>query len=128
MEQCKILLVEDDEVILNLLKEILENNSYHVECAHNGQEALEILRNSDQLPSLILLDLMMPLMDGFQFMREQTKDDKIRSIPVVAMSADSQIKEKLRGTTAQGYFKKPVKISTLLETIEHHCARTPKSN
>ena len=116
-----ILLVEDDEVILSLLKELLENANYSVDCAQNGAEALHLLRSKAQLPSLILLDLMMPVMDGFQFMEAQSQDASLNQIPVVAMSADSQIKERLRNTPAKEYFRKPLKIASVLETVGRYC-------
>lgn len=116
----RILLVEDDEVILSLLKELLERKNYAVACATNGQEALAYLRSAAALPAVILLDLMMPVMDGFEFMKEQSADEYLKQIPVIAMSADSQIKERLRNTTAREYFKKPVKIEHVLKTIAHY--------
>ena len=116
----QILLVEDDEVILHLLKELLEGAGYQVASAGNGQEALGFLRSGADRPSIILLDLMMPVMDGFEFMSAQKEDPALAKIPVIAMSADNQIKEKLRETTACDYFKKPAKIATILELIEHY--------
>lgn len=117
-----ILLVEDDEVILSLLKELLENHNYLVDCAHNGVQALRSLRDNPDLHSLILLDLMMPIMNGLQFIEEQSKDSAIRSIPVIAMSADNQLKNRLSGPNIVGYFTKPIKIDFLIETIHRHCS------
>jgi len=113
-----ILIIEDDEVILSLLKELLESENYYISTAENGEIALELLSEKKPKPDLILLDLMMPVMNGFQFMKKQSEDPEIKNIPVVVMSADSQIKEKLRDTTAVTFFRKPVKIATIIEIIE----------
>jgi CheY-like chemotaxis protein len=116
-----ILIIEDDEVILSLLKELLESENYYISTAENGETALALLSEkikTKSKPDLILLDLMMPVMNGFQFMKKQSEDPEIKNIPVVVMSADSQIKEKLRNTTAVTFFRKPVKIATIIEIIE----------
>lgn len=117
----KILLIEDDEVIASLLKELLESASYEVEVAADGQDALtQLVTRITPAPSLILLDLMMPKMDGFQFMTALNQNEFFNKIPIIAMSADSQIKEKLRNTMASTYIKKPLKISALLEVVREY--------
>lgn len=113
-----ILIIEDDEVILSLLKELLESENYYISTADNGEMAFVVLAKEKSKPDLILLDLMMPVMNGFQFMKKQSEDPELKNIPVVVMSADSQIKEKLRNTTAITFFRKPVKIATIIEIIE----------
>lgn len=117
----QIFLIEDDEVISSLLKEILEGASYHVVTATDGQDALAQLeaRQADP-PALILLDLMMPKMDGFQFMSALSLHEAFKDIPIIAMSADSQIKQKLHNTMASTYVKKPLKISALLEVVREY--------
>ncbi len=112
-----ILIIEDDHVISASLKEVLEENDYQVLTAPNGLEALKLLKTSDH-PSLILLDLMMPIMDGFQFRENQLADHLIKHIPVVVMSADGHVAEKKAKTSAQAYLKKPLDIYDLLELIE----------
>lgn len=113
-----VLIIEDDEVISSLLQEFLESENFRVASAVNGEEGLSLLSSTEDLPTVILLDLMMPVMDGFQFMKAQAKNETLKNIPVIAMSADNQIKEKLQGSTAKAYFKKPVNIMKLLESID----------
>ena len=115
-----VLIVEDDEVISGLLRELLESERCQVQCAQNGAEALALLRSQRRFPGLILLDLMMPVMDGFEFMNEKQKDIALSKIPVIVMSADSQLKDKLSTAMIQGYFKKPVKIDVLMEAVDRH--------
>lgn len=117
---CNILLVEDDRDILEAMQDLLETEGHLVQCATNGQEALDLLRKSIH-PKLILLDLMMPIKDGFQFRKEQIQDPNLAHIPVVIMSADGQIEKKLHQIGAHEYLKKPVDIDIVLETVKRYC-------
>jgi CheY-like chemotaxis protein len=83
----KILVVEDERGQREALAEVLSRLGYEVQCAANGSEALELMRHSESLPGLILLDLMMPVMDGWQFRAEQRKDRILADVPVVVLSA-----------------------------------------
>jgi CheY-like chemotaxis protein len=115
-----VLVVEDDADIREALSQILEFEGYHVVCAANGQEALSYLKDSEK-PGLILLDLMMPVMDGWQFRAEQQKDNKISDVPVIIVSADGRVYQKAAAIGAAGYLRKPVELETLLTAVEKHC-------
>jgi CheY-like chemotaxis protein len=122
MEQKKtkhILVIEDARDLQLLLGRLLEREGYTVSHAYNGQEALNLLRSSAmEPPSLILLDIMMPVMDGLQFRQEQQKDPLLASIPVIAMTAFANPEgwaQKLGVTTL---LKKPVSADVLLDLIE----------
>ena len=112
-----ILVVDDDADIRDALSSLLEELGYETLCAANGREALERLRRPDaKPPGLILLDLMMPVMDGFQFIREQRKDPDLAAIPVVVVTAGSE-------NAVQGVLevlKKPVRAERLLDSVEQH--------
>lgn len=113
-----ILVVEDDFDIRDTLAQILEAEGYIVSGAANGLEALELLRRDGAgAPALILLDLMMPVMNGWQFRAEQLQDPKLASIPVVVISADASVHQKAASIEAAGFLKKPVQLDTLLETV-----------
>jgi CheY-like chemotaxis protein len=112
-----VLLVEDDQTISESIQDFLEGYDFTVLCAHNGAEALDFLKSPPR-PSLILLDLMMPVMDGFEFRSAQLADPEIQDIPVVIMSADGHVAEKKVRTSALEYLKKPVDIFHLLETVK----------
>ena len=114
----KLLIVEDDADIANNLKVLLEEEGYRVHIAQNGKLALDILRTAHCLPSLILLDLMMPIMDGFEFRREQLSDPKLASIRVVIMSADGHVAEKLAITSADAYLTKPFEMEKIINVVE----------
>ena len=85
----KILIVEDDRHELRALSEFLERKGYSVIEAQNGREALDDLRNGAAV-SLVLLDLSMPVMDGWEFLKRQNNDPAIADIPVVALTASPQ--------------------------------------
>jgi CheY-like chemotaxis protein len=112
-----ILLVEDDQDALEALGELLESRGYTVLSARNGAEALQVLGRSS-LPRLIVLDLLMPTMDGWEFRNRQKCDPRIADIPVVVVSASSATKP----IDADSILRKPVDIDRLLETVAKHCA------
>jgi two-component system response regulator MprA len=118
-DPCTILLVDDDTDIRETYGEILEDQGYQVVMARDGLEALEYLENAAPLPDLILLDLMMPRMDGPQFRQRQRATERFSDIPVVVISAT-----QMRGTTAAqalapvGVLKKPLGLDELIRTVE----------
>jgi DNA-binding response OmpR family regulator len=117
----KVLVIEDDSFIRDSLKELLESEGFAVECAEDGQKGIDLLRKAETLPNLILLDLMMPVKDGFAFRQEQISDPDFASIPVVVMTADSQIESKGMEIGAKNYIKKPVDIDNVVEVVKRSC-------
>jgi CheY-like chemotaxis protein len=111
-----ILVVEDDPDALEAIADLLESHGYAVTTARHGAEALERL-GSSQLPGLIVLDLLMPTMDGWEFRRRQKEDPRIAKIPVVVVSASDAAKP----IDADGVLRKPVDIDRLLQTVAKHC-------
>ena len=114
-----ILIVEDDHDISKYLSMILTSEGYKVTCAENGQEALDFLNQVRALPCLILLDLMMPVMDGLKFREAQTEDSRLSKIPVVVMTAGNQ--EKRTQIQVEAFIQKPLDLDQLLVTIERFC-------
>jgi CheY-like chemotaxis protein len=114
-----VMVVEDDYAIRETLRELLEDEGYHVTPASNGAEALARLR-ADEAPQLILLDLMMPVMDGWEFRRAMEKDPKLSGIPVVLLSADNALAQKACAMHVQGYLTKPFELDQLLTTVERY--------
>lgn len=117
---CSVFIVDDDFGIRDAFREILEEQGYTVASAANGRVALDELRRGGR-PCVILLDLMMPVMDGWQFRAEQQKDPSLAEIPVVVLSADTQVKQKAAFLRAAGYLQKPIEMDTLLATVSHYC-------
>lgn len=112
----RILVVEDDTSIRELLVELLESEGYVVSSAVNGLEGLKILQN-DGNPDLILIDLMMPVMDGYSFRTEQLKNPIWSKIPTVVMSAEANAKEKMKNFNITAFLSKPVELETILKTV-----------
>ncbi len=111
----RILLVEDDEITRGAIKMVLEWEGYRVDCAANGREALDYLHRQGR-PALILLDVMMPVMDGEEFRREQKRDPSLARVPVVVVSA----LEAASRLDAAGHVRKPFQVEELLAAIRQH--------
>jgi CheY-like chemotaxis protein len=119
LEKKKILVVEDDSAIRNALKGVLESHDFEVEVARNGVDALRVLKESETEPNLILLDLMMPEMNGFDFREIQLKDQKIAHIPVILLTANNRYKEFKEKMRAYEFLNKPIEIDDLLFVINN---------
>ncbi len=117
-----ILVVDDDAAIREALAEVLEDEGYQVRSAANGREALQVLRASAAAPAVILLDLMMPVMSGWDFRVAQQQDAALAGIPVVVLSADRDVAAKAAAVRAQGYLPKPVSLDSLLDAVSRYCA------
>jgi len=111
----RLLLVEDEDVLRDSLQPFLEGHGYEVAIAENGRAALRKLE-SVPLPDLILLDLAMPVMNGWEFRLLQKDDPRLGVIPVVALSADASA--QAAAISAQAYLRKPVAPNDLLATID----------
>ena len=111
----RVLVVDDEELLRASLAPVLRGEGYEVSLAENGREALLRLQ-SESLPDVIVLDLRMPIMDGWEFRTIQEDDPKWRLIPVVAMSADGS--PQATAVSAQAHLRKPFETETLLTTIE----------
>jgi len=115
----RILVVEDDTSIRELLVELLESEGYSVASAINGLEGLKFLQ-SEGNPDLILIDLMMPVMDGYSFRTEQLKNPTWSKIPTVVMSAEANAKEKMKNFSITAFLSKPVELDTILKTVARY--------
>ncbi len=114
-----ILVVDDDLDILESVQDALSTEGFHVLTAVNGAEALKVLRSGAR-PAIVLLDLMMPVMNGFEFLEAQAGDPQIASVPVLVVSADASLRVKTAATSATGFVQKPFKLVTILEAIKKH--------
>lgn len=113
-----VLIVEDDLDTREMLGRFLELEGYKVETAENGRRALERL-GSGVGACVILLDLMMPVMDGWQFRQEQIRDASLADIPVIVVSAAGR--ERLEKIHANAYLSKPVDLDELLGCVTQFC-------
>lgn len=127
MQAPYLLLVEDDRDIRESLTELLKDEGYQVASAENGQHALDFLRAASTMPELILLDLMMPVKDGFQFLEEHKQDSKLSSIPIVVMSADGRLGQSTESRSALlaqvQFLRKPLDVVQLLDCVAERVSK-----
>ena len=116
-----VLVVEDDSDIRDAVIEILEAKGYAASGAGHGAEALAKLRTGRQTFCLILLDMMMPVMDGWSFCAEVAKDPALASIPVVVLSAVARNDPRNAAVVAVEHLRKPLDVPKLLATVERYC-------
>jgi len=116
--QC-ILIVEDEVDIRENLKMLLELEGYKVFTAVNGDEGLKVLRTMER-PCLILLDLLMPVMNGMDFLKKKRHEDAIAQIPVCIVSG---VAEKPDMNGVSGFVKKPIDLELLLKFVKFFCAK-----
>ena len=116
----KILIVDDEQDIVESLKFVLEGCSYMCYCAYNGEDGLKLAR--EIMPDLIILDVMMPRINGYKISRLLKFDAKYKNIPIFMLTARSQEEDKLIGeeTGADEYITKPFDINNLLEKVESY--------
>jgi CheY-like chemotaxis protein len=120
VRDCPILIVEDDSDLRDMMSQLLTLEGYLPASAANGREALEYLREG-HAPDLILLDLMMPIMDGWEFRREQERDPELARVPVVVLSALDE--HRAGDLHAQAFLKKPLDFDRLLLLVRQYCTK-----
>jgi CheY-like chemotaxis protein len=113
----RVLVVEDDHDTRVSLRTLLEDEGFDVTTATNGRDALEALRSASSLPGIVILDLRMPIMDGWRLAEVLKSDPALASLPVVAVTAD-------RATPPPNVvevLRKPIKVGRLLQLVEQYC-------
>ena len=126
--QKHVMVVEDDETIRDSLIEFLADKGYATKGAPDGKEALDALAADPVQPCLIVLDLMMPVMDGWTFRAEQMRDPHLSQIPVIVISAYRDLSQQVKDLGLIGYLKKPLDLTKLLAIVEQHCCSTQQAN
>lgn len=116
-EAKRLLIVEDSADYRALLTKLFKKNGYVVDCASNGQEALAHLAGDTPLPNLILLDLMMPVMDGFEFREKQNQESRLAKIPTILMTAHGDLQSARDRLGLLDYVRKPVEMADLLSLV-----------
>src|SRR5690348_4685219 len=117
----RIFVVEDEEMIRESIVEFLGEQGYDAVGAADGQEALDKLDGAHPRPCLILLDLMMPVMDGRSFREHQLQIPELAQIPVVVFSAYQDVAKTAIDLHAVGHLAKPLRLPDLLRTVRRHC-------
>jgi CheY-like chemotaxis protein len=120
-EDPRILVVEDDDDAREAMVALLQMKGYRAVPAGNGKEALDYLHKAP-VPDLIILDLWMPVMDGWQFRAEQIKDPRLKKVPVIVVTALSDRDD----LDANEVIIKPVDVDRLLTSVSQYCRREPR--
>lgn len=114
-----VLIVDDDRDIRETLRDLLELEGFPAITARDGAEALERMRRDR--PCLVLLDLIMPVMDGAEVFRRRAADPDLARVPVAVISAVVDLEHRIAPLEAAGFLEKPVEIERLLELVRRHC-------
>jgi CheY-like chemotaxis protein len=117
-----IMIVEDHTDLRETFRDVLAASGIPSVEACSGAEALALLRERPRKPCLILLDIFMPEVDGWEFRLAQLGDPRLADIPVVLLTAHADAEGAAREMNASGFLKKPVTLDTLISSIERHCA------
>ena len=117
-KRCLVAIVEDDSEFRTMLRELLEEEQYRVIAVANGAEALETLRG-DTIPNVILLDVSMPVMDGFDFLRFRNEDPQLSAVPVVLVTNAKPHERPTIGVN--DVVRKPIDIDEILFAIKRYC-------
>jgi two-component system, sensor histidine kinase and response regulator len=116
--RCLVAIIEDDSEFRNMLRELLEEEQYRVVAVSNGAEALEQLRG-ETIPNVILLDVSMPVMDGFDFLRFRNEDPRLAAVPVVLVTNAKPHERPTIGVN--DVVRKPIDIDEILFAIKRYC-------
>ncbi len=114
----KILVVDDDPTVVHLIQSRMEVNGYEVISASDGEEGLKFVR--DYEPNLVLLDVILPKMDGYTFVKEFKKIADLKTIPVIVMTVKSQLQDLFKQEGIEAYIIKPIKLQDLLKKVESY--------
>ena len=118
VHHCAVLIVEDDADLRDMMAQLLSLEGFIAATVSNGREALEYLHEGDR-PDVILLDLMMPVMDGWEFRRRQQADPSVAGVPVIVLSALDQ--SRAADVRADAFLKKPLDFDRLLALVRNYC-------
>jgi urea transport system substrate-binding protein len=110
------MVIEDDQDILSTLETFLESEGYRVQAAANGREALDAIKARGQVPALILLDMRMPVLDGWQFAAAFREQHGAKA-PIVVMSAAADTAQRAQEIGATGWLSKPFQLNALLDVL-----------
>jgi CheY-like chemotaxis protein len=119
---CPVLIVEDDEDLREMMAQLLTIEGFQAATVANGKEALDYLHEQDR-PEVILLDLMMPVMDGWEFRRKQQADPSLAGVPVIVLSAIDPA--RAARVDADAFLKKPLDFDRLLDLVRGYCDEAP---
>lgn len=116
--QKKVLVIDDEPDIIDVIQTVLSSNGFAVVSALNGEEGMEKART--EKPDLIILDILMPKMDGYTFVKRMKGDLVIRSIPVIVLTGKAEMKDLFEVEGVKEYLLKPFEPDQLLELVKRY--------
>jgi len=116
----KLLIVEDDPDISSSLCDIFERRGYDVTCASNGKQALDKVRDLERRPDVVLLDLLMPVMDGMEFLATRPQEPLLASVPIIVMTAQPTLLRDIDEVVFDR-LTKPAGVETIVAAVERAC-------
>jgi CheY-like chemotaxis protein len=121
--RASVLVIDDDQDLRTVIQDVLEDQGFAVVTAANGREALDLLLRGETEPALILLDLAMPVMDGWAFRTEQLKVPQLAQIPVVLFSGDLDVDQAALSLNAAATMTKPLRLDGLVTLVDQLARR-----
>jgi two-component system cell cycle response regulator DivK len=114
----KVLIIDDDNRNIFALTAVLKSKGYHCLSATGGEEGLQVLEEQQDI-AVVLMDMMMPGMDGYETIAKMSEDPALKNIPVIAVTAQAMLgdRERCLNAGAAGYVSKPINIDTLIELL-----------
>ncbi len=112
----RVVVIDDDQGVVSLLQKRLEANGYQVSSAEDGVKGLEIVRST--LPDLVILDIVMPGMDGFSLVREIRSDERLKRIPLIVITSKGEMGELFKAEGVGIILTKPFKMEDILQKVE----------
>ncbi len=130
MEKETVLVVDDEEDTVELARMVLEYEGYNVCSARNGEEAIQLLKSNGEKPDLILLDVLMPKVNGLEVCKWIKAQNDLKNIPVLLFTAKVGKKDRIAGEEAgaDAYINKPFSADDLLSMIRTHLKKTKRMN
>jgi len=127
MSAFNILVIEDDSLVARTIERCLRGNEYHVQVVNTGVAGLKAARN--KIPDLVVLDVMMPGMDGFTVCKEMREDALLKDVPIMFLTAKNKVEDKIVGLSvgADDYLAKPFNVDELLLRVKAILRRTQRS-
>jgi two-component system chemotaxis response regulator CheY len=120
-----VLVIDDDADLRESLGAVLTAAGHDFATATDGLDGLQRLRTDGRIPCVVLLDLMMPRMSGFELREVMKSDPVLASIPVVVLTGAGSLAQRRANELNAEILMKPIELSDLLRTVERHCSRTP---
>lgn len=125
-----ILIVDDEKNVIDLGSLLLSSNGYNVQTASNGEEAINHLKTAETKPNLVLLDILMPKITGYQVCKWIKQQPDLADLPVIFLTAlvEENTEEEAWGSGCDDFISKPFTVKYLLSVIEKHTKELPSSN